>query len=55
MDRLCHRPWIHVCFDVTDFVCEESLTADCELEALDPHASLTKRSVPLRSDGTRRS
>jgi hypothetical protein len=54
MGRHCHRPWFHVRFDVTGFVCEESLIADCELEALNPRASLTKRSGALRSDGTRK-
>jgi hypothetical protein len=55
MDRLCHRPWFHVRFDVADFECEESLIADCELEALDSPASLNKRPGPLRSDGIRKS
>jgi hypothetical protein len=55
MRRYCHLPWLPVRSDAAGVVCEESLTVDCELETLDPHASLTKRSGPLRPDGIRES
>jgi hypothetical protein len=53
MGRHCHRVWFPVRSDVTDFVCEELLIVDYELEASDPHASLTKWSGRESPGGAR--